>query len=426
MVTADFVIEHADAIYTCAGAAPRRGLAQRELAFLRSGVIAAFEGRIVFTGEASELPDRVRIAPDAVRVNAAGCTVIPGLVDPHTHLVYAGDRRGELRERLAGASYADIAARGGGILRTVASTRAASEDDLLNAARIRAREMLAGGTTTCEAKSGYGLTLESEMRQLRVLRRLDETTPIDVVPTFLGAHEIPPEFAGHRGEYVAHVVNDMLPAITGEGLSEFCDVFCDAGVFTTEEATTILEAGARAGLKPRIHAEEFAPSGGSRVAALVGARSADHLLFVDSYGADALSDASVCAVLLPGSALYLRLGRFAPARMLIEAGVPVALGSDINAGGGSPSMPFAIALACGAMGMTLEEALIAATINAAWSLDRADSIGSLEPGKLMDAVLLRGGLEDLLRIGAPIVRAVIKRGSVVVDNDAPPKEQSWT
>jgi imidazolonepropionase len=415
VVTADFLIERADTICTCAGPAPRRGLAQRELTFERDAVIAAAEGRIVYVGPSSELSDRVTVRPDAVRVNANGCTVLPGFVDPHTHLVYAGDRGGELRERLAGVSYADIAARGGGILRTVTATRAASEDELFAGAQVRAREMLACGTTTCEAKSGYGLTLESELRQLRVLRRLDEMEPIDVVPTFLGAHEVPPEFAGRRSAYISHVVKEMLPAVAEEGLAEWCDVFCDEGIFSADEAFTLLDAGARAGLKPRIHAEELAASGGSRVAARVRARSADHLLFVDGAGAEALADGDVCAVLLPATALYLRLGRFAPARMLIDAGVPVALGTDINGAGGSPSMPLAIALACGAMAMTLEEAIVASTINAAWSLDRAESAGSLEPGKLMDAVLLRGGVENLLRVPTPVY-AVIKRGQLVVDN----------
>lgn len=415
MVTADFLIERADTICTCAGPAPRRGLAQRELTFARDAVIAAVEGRIVYVGPVADLPERVHVTADAMRVNAAGCTVLPGFVDPHTHLVYAGDRGGELRERLAGTSYSEIAARGGGILRTVTATRAASEDELVAGARVRTREMLACGTTTCEAKSGYGLTLESELRQLRAIRRLDETEPMDVVPTFLGAHEVPPEFAGRRGAYVSHVINDMLPAVAEAGLAEWCDVFCDEGMFSPDEAHTLLDAGARMGLKPRMHAEELAASGGSRVAARVGARSADHLLFVDRHGAEALADADVCAVLLPATALYLRLRRFAPARMLIESGVPVALATDISAAGGSPSMPFAIALACGAMDMLLEEAIVASTINAAWSLDRAESTGSLEPGKLMDAVLLRGGIESLLRIGTP-VHAVIKRGRLVVDN----------
>jgi len=328
--------------------------------------------------------------------------------------VFAGDRRDELRRRLAGASYADIAAEGGGILSTVAATRLASAEELVADARRRLDEMLACGTTTCEAKSGYGLTTESEIKQLRVMRALDAAHPVDVVATFLGAHEVPPEYRQRRADYVSLVANEMIPRVAEEGLADYCDVFCDSGAFTPEEARSILDAGRQAGLTPRIHAEELAVSGGSIVAAQVKARSADHLVFVNEQGADALAAAGVCAVLLPTAAFYLKLGRFAPARMLIERGVPVALATDVNPGGGySPSLPFAIALACFAMDMTLEEALAAATINAAWSLDRADSVGSLEPGKLMDAVVVNGGLTELLRVGAEAIRVVIKRGRVV-------------
>jgi imidazolonepropionase len=296
----------------------------------------------------------------------------------------------------------------------VTATRAASENDLVAATRTRLDEMLACGTTTAEAKSGYGLTTESELRLLRVIARLDAEHPIDLVPTFMGAHEVPVEYRRRRREYVALVVDEMIPAVARERLAEWCDVFCETAVFTPDESTAILEAGARAGLKPRIHADELAASGGSRVAARVGARSADHLLFVDEAGADAMADAGVCATLLPAAAFYLKLGRFAPARMLIEHGVPVALATDVNPGGGfSPSMPFVVALACFGMGLTLEEALVASTINAAWSVDRHDRVGSLETGKQMDAVVLAGELVDLIRVGAPAVRSVIKRGRIV-------------
>ncbi len=352
--------------------------------------------------------------PRAVRLDARGCTVVPGFVDPHTHAVYAGDRRDELRLRLAGASYEDIAARGGGILSTVERTRAASEAQLSAATRPRLDEMLACGTTTCEVKSGYGLTTESELMQLRVARALGDSHAIDVVRTFLGAHEVPPEYRSRRDAYVALVVEEMLPRVAADGLAEWCDVFCERGVFTPDESIVVLRAASRLGLKPRIHADELGPTGGSQVAAAVGARSADHLVFTDSAGAVALAGANVCAVLLPIAALYLKLGRFAPARMLIEHGVPVALATDVNPGGGlSPSMPFAMTLACLTMGMTLEEALVASTLNAAWSLDRSEGVGSLEPGKLMDAVVIEGPLVELLRVGVPAIRAVIKRGVIV-------------
>jgi imidazolonepropionase len=411
---ADLLIEHADAIATCAGPAPRRGTSQNEISSLRGGAIAAREGHIVYVGRADALNERVELVPDATRVDAAGCTVVPGFVDPHTHLVYAGDRLDELRRRLAGASYADVAAAGGGILRTVQATRTAAEDDLVAVARGRLDEMLACGTTTCEVKSGYGLTTDTELRLLAVVKRLNDDHPVDLVPTFLGAHDIPDEYRHRRHDYVTSLVTEMIPRVAGDRLAEWCDVFCDIGAFTCEESESILRAGIQAGLKPRIHANELAASGGVQVALRVGARSADHLIWVNEADAAELAASGVCAVLLPAAAFYLKLGRFAPARLLIDSKVPVALGSDVNPGGGfSPSMPFAMTLACFAMGMTVEEALIGATLNAAWSIDRADSVGGLEAGKLMDAVVIRGSLMELLRVGAPAIRMVIKRGKVV-------------
>ncbi len=389
MLQADFLIEHADLIATCAGPAPRRGLAQREISPLNNGVIAAFEGRITYLGDATTLTDAVAVQKGATRIDARGCTVVPGFVDPHTHVIYAGDRRPELQRRLAGETYAAIASDGGGIVKTVDATRAASEEELVDTAGARLDEMLACGTTLCEAKSGYGLTV-------------------------VGAHEIPLEYRSRRGEYIACVIEEMLPRVAAEGLAEYCDVFCEQGVFTPEESIDILEAGRRAGLTPRVHADELGPSGGAGVAARVRARSADHLIYVDERGADGLADAGVCATLLPAAAFYLKLGRFAPARMLMERQVAVALASDVNPGAGfSPSMPFAMTLACFAMQMTLEESLIAATLNAAWSLDRAGDAGSLEAGKLMDAVIIKGGLPELVRVGAPAIRMVVKRGKVV-------------
>jgi imidazolonepropionase len=414
MIPADFLIENADLVATCAGSAPRRGAAQAEICPLHHASIAALHGEIVFVGPADSLAGRVTLEPDAVRIDARGCTVTPGFVDPHTHLVFAGDRRDELQRRLSGASYAEIAAEGGGILRTVAETRAATDQELIAEARARLDDMAAWGTTTCEAKSGYGLTLDAELRLLRVIKALNDSHPVDIVPTFLGAHEIPEEYQGRPDDYVALVANEMIPRVAAERLAEWCDVFCDDGAFTPQESVLILSAGMRAGLKPRLHADELARSGGTDVAVKVIARSADHLIHVDEEGADALARAGTCAVLLPAAALYLKAGRFAPARMLIDRGVPVALGTDLNPGAGfSPSMPFVMTLACFAMRMTLEEALVASTINAAWSLDRSDSVGSLEPGKLMDAVVLDGHLADLLRVGRSPIRSVIKRGRLV-------------
>ncbi len=399
---------------TCAGPAPRRGPAQAAAAAIPGGVVASRDGRIVFAGAQADFDARVRLSDGAVVVDARGGTVVPGFVDPHTHVIYAGDRREELRRRLAGATYAEVAAAGGGIVSTVRATREADEASLVESGRTRLAEMLRAGTTTAEAKSGYGLETSAELKMLRVIRRLAAEQPIDLSPTFLGAHEVPVEYRDRRRAYIDLVIDEMIPAVAAEGLAEWCDVFCEAGVYTPEESRAILEAGARAGLRPRIHADELAASGGADVAAAVGARSADHLLFVTPESASRMAEAGVVATLLPAAAFYLKLGRFAPARMLVERGVAVALATDLNPGGGfTPSMPFVMTLACFAMGMTLEEALVGATINAAYAIDRHEEVGSLEPGKQMDAVVIDGELVDLIRVGAPAIRHVIKRGRVV-------------
>jgi imidazolonepropionase len=413
-VLADFLIENADLVATCAGPGPRRGSAQRDISAIANASAAGYEGRLVFVGPAAAAAQEVNLTPDAEVIDGRGCTVIPGFVDPHTHLVFAGDRRDELRRRLAGATYADIAASGGGIVKTVAATRAASEHELVDPARKRLAEMLCYGTTTAEAKSGYGLDLASELRILHAITTLSAGQPIELTATFMGAHEVPVEYRGRRAEYVRLVVEEMIPAVAAQGLAEWCDVFCEQGVFTPEESRAILEVGRRHGLKPRIHADELALSGGSGVAADVGARSADHLIFVDEAHARRLADANVVATLLPSAAFFLKLGRYAPARMLIDQGVAVALATDLNPGGGfTTSMPFVMTLACFGMHLTLEEALVGATLNAAASLDRAATIGSLEAGKQFDAVIVDGMLTDLIRVGGPVIRHVIKRGRVV-------------
>jgi len=406
------VIRHLRQLITCAGPAPRRGAAQRDVSIVTDGAVAWDAERVVYAGPDAGLPADAPAGADAI--DGSGFSLVPGFVDAHTHALYAGDRLDELRRRLAGATYAEIAASGGGIVSTVAATRAASEDELVARTRRRLDEMLACGTTTVEIKSGYGLDVENELKMLRAIRRLAAAVPIDIVPTFMGAHEIPVDFRNRRQDYVRLVIERMIPAVAAEGLAEWCDVFCERGVFTPEESRAILDAGSRHGLKPRIHADELAASGGSQVAAASGARSADHLIFADAPAIEALRGANVVATLLPNAAFYLKLGRFAPARALIDAGVPVALATDVNPGGGfSPSMPFAMTLACFGMGLTFEEALAAATINGAYSLDRHETAGSLEPGKLMDAVLVRGQAIDLIRVGAASIAAVVKRGAVV-------------
>ena len=413
-MTADFLIRNADLVATCAGPGPRVGAAQNNISPIANATIAGLDGRVVFVGAAADAEREVTLSAAAQVIDARGCTVIPGLVDPHTHLVFGGDRREELRRRLGGATYAEIAADGGGIVKTVAATRAASEQDLIAGGRARLAEMLAFGTTTAEAKSGYGLDRETELRMLRAIKALAAEQPIELTATFMGAHEVPVEYRGRRADYIKLVIDEMIPAVAAEGLAEWCDVFCETGVFTPEESQAILEAGRRHGLKPRIHADELGLSGGAGVAATVGARSADHLIFVDQPHARRLADAGVVATLLPAAAFFLKLGRFAPARMLIDQGVAVALATDLNPGGGfTTSMPFVMSLDCFGMNMTLEEALVGATINAAAAIDRAETVGSLESGKQLDAVVVDGALADLIRVGAPVIRHVVKRGRIV-------------
>ncbi len=414
MHPADLIVRNTRQLITCAGPVPRRGPEQTRIDTIDDGAVASFEGQIVYAGRSVDLGSEVTAVPGARIIDAAKYSIVPGFVDAHTHAVFAGDRRDELRRRLAGATYAEIAAGGGGIVSTVRATREATEDALVDQSRVRLDEMLSCGTTTCEIKSGYGLDLETELRMLRAIRRLDREHDMDVVSTFMGAHEIPIEHRQKRDEYVRLVIEEMIPAVVSEQLAEWCDVFCETGVFTAGESRRILNAGMRAGLKPRIHADELGPSGGSQVAAALGARSADHLIFVPAEGIAAMAAADVTATLLPAAAFYLKLGRFAPARDLITASVPVALATDVNPGGGfSPSMPFVMALGCFSMGLTFEEALVAATINGAWSLDRAAVAGSLEPGKQMDAVLVDGDAINLIRVGAASVAGVIKKGRVI-------------
>jgi imidazolonepropionase len=411
---ADFLIRNTSEVLTCAGPAPRRGAAQADARSIPRASIAAHKGRIVFIGFESLLAREVELERDAVIIDAQGGAVVPGFVDSHTHVVFAGDRREELRRRLTGTTYAQVAAEGGGILGTVVATRAASDDQLVSESRRRLDEMLRCGITTCEAKSGYGLTTEAELKMLRAVRMLAADHAIEMSPTFMGAHEVPAEYRGRRRAYINLITREMIPAVVRERLAEWCDVFCETDVFTADESREILQAGRAAGLKLRIHADELGPSGGADIAAELGVRSADHLVFVNEARADRLARAGVVATLLPIASFYLKLGRFAPGRMLIERGVPVALATDVNPGGGfSPSMPFAMALACFGMDLTFEEALVAATINGAYSLDRHDRVGSLEPGKQMDAVIVRGPAIDLIRVGAETIRAVIKKGRVV-------------
>jgi imidazolonepropionase len=410
------VVRRAGLLVTLAGPAPRLGPALRDLAPRAGAALVARGGRIAWIGADRDLGADLAAERDALEIDAEGAAVLPGFVDAHTHLAFAGDRDAEIAQRLGGATYAEIAAAGGGIVRTVEATRAASREDLARAIARRLDEMLLQGTTTAEVKSGYGLETAAEVRSLEAIQDAGRRHPATVVSTFLGAHEVPPEHRADRERYLRLLTDEMIPAVAGRSLAAFCDVFCEQGVFSVEESRRVLSAARAHGMRLRVHADELADTGGALLAAEMGARSADHLLHVSADGGRALARSGTVAVLLPAAAFYLRLGRYAPARALIDAGAVVALGTDVNPGAGlSPSLPFAMAAGCFGMGLSLEEALAAATLNAAVSLDLQAEVGSLEVGKRADLVVLRSPrLLDLLRVGAPAVRHVVKDGRVVV------------
>ena len=416
MTTADLVVRNIGRLATLAGSAPRTGAGLRDLAIVEAAAVAARGGKIVYAGPEAGLAGTVAPEPGATLLDAEGAAVVPGFVDAHTHLAFAGDRDEEIRRRLAGATYREIAAAGGGIVRSVEATRKASREELAAAIRSRLDEMLLQGTTTAEVKSGYGLDTAAEVRSLEAIRDAAAAHPVTVVPTFLGAHEVPLEHRGERERYLRLLVDEMIPEVARRRLASFCDVFCEEGVFSVAEARRILIAARERGLGLRVHADELTPTGGAELAAEVGARSADHLVHVSEAGMRALAAAPCAATLLPAASFYLRLPRFASARALVEAGAPVAIATDANPGGGlSPSMPFAMTVACFSMGLSFEEALTAATLNAAWSLDVHRERGSVEVGKRADVVVLRSPrLLDLVRVGVPAVDTVVKDGRVVV------------
>jgi len=412
----DLLIQNLAEVATPLGSAPLRGADQGRISRLRGAEVLCRDGRIAFVGSPEDRRARFGELPEAERLDGRGGTLVPGFVDPHTHLPWAGSREEEFRRRLSGATYQEIAAAGGGILSTVAATREASEEELRRRVARRLDLMLAHGTTTAEAKSGYGLSLPDELKQLRAIRDAAEAHPVDLVPTLLAAHEIPPEHRGSRERYVDLVCQEIVPAAAEAGLARFCDVFCEEGVFTAEESRRVLEAGRAFGLAPRLHADEFVDSGGARLAAELGALSADHLIAVTPEGIDALAHAGVTAVLLPGTSFFLMKHRYAPARRLVEAGVPVALATDCNPGSShTESVPMVFVLAVFELGLTIEESLTAATLNAACSLGLGGEIGTVEEGKRADLVLLDAPnvLHLAYHYGVNPVAAVVKAGRVV-------------
>lgn len=365
---------------------PRAGAELRELAVINDGAILVQGERLASVGPRAAIEPL--IDKDCEVIDADGRVVLPGFVDAHSHPVFAGSRVNEFEERSTGATYQEIAARGGGIQSTVRATREATFDQLTNSSQRYANWFLRCGTTTVEAKSGYGLTLEDELKILRVIKRLNDETALRYVPTFLGAHDIPPEYKARRDQYVALLVEEMLPLVSQEKLAEFCDVFCETRVFTTDEAWKILSAARCHGLGLRVHADQLSLSGGATLAAELGTVTADHLEHTDTGGINLLKSAGVQPVLLPGSVYALGSSRYPAAREMIDAGLAVVLATDFNPGSSpTPSMPMVLSLASTQMKMTPSEGISAATINAAYSLNRGDQIGSLEPGKVADFVI---------------------------------------
>ncbi|MBW7642192.1 MULTISPECIES: imidazolonepropionase [unclassified Geobacillus] len=414
-------VRRARQLVTLAGssAAPLVKEKMSDLGIIENGSVWIENGTIVAVGADDELARQFadRLA-EAEVIDAKGKTVTPGLVDPHTHLVYAGSREHEWTMRLHGATYMEIMNAGGGIHATTKATREASEEMLYEESKRRLDQFLLHGVTTVEAKSGYGLSLEHEIKQLEIAKRLHDTHPVDVVSTFLGAHAVPPEWKHDPDEYVRLVIDEMIPEAARLGLAEFNDVFCERGVFTPEQARLILEAGKAHGLTPKIHADEIEPYGGAELAAEVGAISADHLLRASDEGIRRMADRGVIGVLLPGTAFFL-MTQAADARRLIDAGVPVALATDCNPGS-SPtvSLPLVMSLACLHMGMTPAEAMAAATINAAHAIGRGHLVGSLEPGKKADLVIFNvpNYVQIMYHYGVNHAETVIKGGKVVVND----------
>ena len=416
----DILIVNASELVTLKG--PKRARAKKEmseLAIIHDGALAVSGGVIVDVGRTESIL-REHDSTGMEKVDASGRLVMPGFVDPHTHLVYGGSREFELELKAKGKSYLEILKEGGGILRTVKDTRAASASELFHQSARRLESMVAHGTTTIEAKSGYGLDKETELKILETAKKLAEDYPAAIVPTFLGAHAVPPEYDGNADDYMSFVIEDVLPEVRRKKLAEFCDVFCEKGVFTADQSRRVLLAAKDLGMKLKVHADEFKPSGGAELAAEVGAVSADHLARPSDDGLMALVRKDVVGVLLPGTPYSSMSKEYADGRRLVDLGIPVALGTDLNPNCWNESMQFTISLACHKMKMTPAEAITAATINAAAAVGMEKKVGSLERGKRADVIVLDvpSHAHVPYRFGTNLCSTVIKDGRVVWERSA--------
>lgn len=417
MISADGVVSNCRQLITCRGPLPKRGEALQDLAVIEDGWIAWSGEEIVFVGKGEDFRKEVRAVPSATWIDGRDGIALPGLIDCHTHLPFAGNREHEFLLRLKGLTYQQLAAQGMGIQTTVKATRAASKDELIALCKQRLNQMLLTGTTTAEAKSGYGLNLEDEIKQLEALRALKGAHPVDVVPTFMGAHEVPPERKDDKAGYIDLIIDSILPAVKARGLAEFFDIFCEPNIFDLEETKTLAEAARSAGLGVKIHADEWAPIGGAQYAAESGAVSAEHLINITEDGVRKLASSGTAAILLPGVPFFLMLDKKAPARKLIDQGAVVALASDFNPGSSMlSSMLLVLQLGVYTLRMTIEEAINACTGNAAYAIRRDAGIGSLEVGKRMDLLIcdVPNYASLIYQLGVNPVRHIIKNGRVVV------------
>ena len=407
---ANLLVKNIGLLATPTGTAAKSGPQQGEITMTKNAWVLIRDGLVAQVGT-GEPP----AAADAQVVDAQGKLVTPGLVDAHTHLIFGGWRQNELGLKLHGKTYLEIQNAGGGIQSTTNATRQSSEEELTQKAAKALDEMMSLGTTTCEAKSGYGLATEHELKALRVIKNLNDRHPMDIVPTFMGAHLVPAEYKQNREEYIRLVCEEMMPAVKEQGIAKFCDVFCEADTFTVEESRKVLEAGQKYGLRSKIHADEIEAIGGSQLAGELGAISAEHLIVCPPEGIASMAKGGTVACLLPATSFYLG-ATFAPARDMVKAGVPVAMASDFNPGS-CPclNLQFVINLGCLKYKLTPEEVLTAVTLNAAAAIDMAGQVGSVEEGKLGDLVIWDAPDLDYIcyRMGSNLVKTVIKRGQVI-------------
>lgn len=413
----NLIIKNATQLVTCSGHQPKKGDEMKELGIIEGGTLVIEGGVITQVGKTEDIMPLVDESRYHV-IDAEGKAVLPGFVDSHTHFIFGGDRAVEFSWRLQGVDYMEIMERGGGILSTVNATRKESEESLYRKGFERLTSMMSFGVTTVEGKSGYGLDLETELKQLKVMKEINKNHPMDVVSTYMGAHAVPPEYKGQEDRMIDDIIERVLPVVKAQNLAEFCDIFTEKNVFSIEQSRKLLKAASEMGFKLKMHADEIVPLKGAELAAEIGAVSADHLLQISQEGIKALASNNVVATLLPGTAFSLRAD-YAPARELVRAGCAVALATDFNPGScHTESIPLLVALATLYMGLTPEETVTALTLNGAAAIDREKEIGSLDVGKKGDVLILKAPSYHFLsyHIGVNVVEQVVKKGRLVLDN----------